>query len=162
LKIPVFTKDPRFRFQAKQRLTQRHAFDPQQFAKLSLWRIKQWLKIFLLLKMQKRNWICGLSKGWRLRVENCLQLRTVVKTWLRDKPSFPVFTKDPRFRFQAKQRLTFQRAAIEQGREPSWGFIEKQRTRDYPDAAKPLLEVDKSLVVENFMPFQRSPAGDQI
>ncbi|HHL0229494.1 TPA: GntR family transcriptional regulator, partial [Klebsiella quasipneumoniae subsp. similipneumoniae] len=46
------------------------------------------------------------------------------------------FVAQPRFNYSPELPASFQRAAIEQGREPSWGFIEKQRTRDYPDAAK--------------------------
>lgn len=54
------------------------------------------------------------------------------------------FVAQPRFNYSPELPASFQRAAIEQGREPSWGFIEKQRTRDYPDAAKPLLDVTPS------------------
>jgi hypothetical protein len=45
-------------------------------------------------------------RGASLKNSEPETIPTPLNTWLRDKPSFPVFTKDPRFRFQAKQRLT--------------------------------------------------------
>ena len=49
------------------------------------------------------------------------------------------FVTQPRFNYSPELSASFQRAALEQGREPSWGFIEKSRTANDPEAARPLL-----------------------
>lgn len=49
------------------------------------------------------------------------------------------FVSQPRFNYSPELSASFQRAALEQGREPSWGFIEKSRVSHYPEAARPLL-----------------------
>ncbi len=49
------------------------------------------------------------------------------------------FVTQPRFNYSPELSASFQRAALEQGREPSRGFIEKSRTANYPEAARPLL-----------------------
>lgn len=49
------------------------------------------------------------------------------------------FVAQPRFNYSPELSASFQRAAIEQGREPSWGFIEKVRTTEYPDVAEALV-----------------------
>ncbi len=54
------------------------------------------------------------------------------------------FVTQPRFNYSPELSASFQRAAIEQGREPSWGFTEKSRTSDIPETLAPLIAVTPS------------------
>ena len=55
-----------------------------------------------------------------------------------------MFVTQPRFNYSPELSASFQRAAIEQGREPSWGFTEKSRTSDIPQTLAPLIAVTPS------------------
>jgi DNA-binding GntR family transcriptional regulator len=54
------------------------------------------------------------------------------------------FVTQPRFNYSPELSASFQRAALEQGREPSWGFIDKSRVSQIPQAAAPLLSAAAS------------------
>lgn len=48
------------------------------------------------------------------------------------------FVTQPRFNYSPKSSASFERSALEQGREPSWGFLEKNRVTEYPESLAPL------------------------
>jgi len=60
-----------------------------------------------------------------------LNLEAESKIFRKDRKGW--FVTQPRFNFSPELSASFQRAAIEQGREPSWGFTEKSRTSDIPE-----------------------------
>ncbi len=59
-----------------------------------------------------------------------LNLEAESKIFRKDRKGW--FVTQPRFNYSPELSASFQRAAIEQGREPSWGFTEKSRTSDIP------------------------------
>ncbi|MFP1496987.1 UTRA domain-containing protein [Escherichia coli] len=55
----------------------------------------------------------------------------------------------PRFNYSPELSASFQRAAIEQGREPSWGLTQKNRTSDIPETLAPPIAVTPSTDVSH-------------
>lgn len=68
-----------------------------------------------------------------------LNLESESKIFRKDRRGW--FVSQPRFDYSPELSASFQRAALEQGRSPSWGFIEKIRVSQFPDIVKPLLTV---------------------
>ncbi|ADO50611.1 GntR family transcriptional regulator [[Enterobacter] lignolyticus] len=71
-----------------------------------------------------------------------LNLESESKIFRKDRKGW--FVAQPRFNYSPELSASFQRAALEQGREPSWGFIEKSRVSQFPKAAEPLLDAAPS------------------
>ncbi|WP_212771639.1 sporulation protein YqfD, partial [Acinetobacter sp. VT 511] len=71
-----------------------------------------------------------------------LNLEAESKIFRKDRKGW--FVTQPRFNYSPELSASFQRAAIEQGREPSWGFTEKNRTSDIPETLAPLIAVTPS------------------
>lgn len=71
-----------------------------------------------------------------------LNLEAESKIFRKDRKGW--FVTQPRFNYSPELSASFQRAAIEQGREPSWGFTEKSRTSDIPETLAPLIAVTPS------------------
>lgn len=71
-----------------------------------------------------------------------LNLEAESKIFRKDRKGW--FVTQPRFNYSPELSASFQRAAIEQGREPSWGFTEKSRTSDIPQTLAPLIAVTPS------------------
>ncbi len=71
-----------------------------------------------------------------------LNLEAESKIFRKDRKGW--FVTQPRFNYSPELSASFQRAAIEQGREPSWGFTEKNRTSDIPKTLAPLIAVTPS------------------
>ena len=65
-----------------------------------------------------------------------LNLEAESKIFRKDRKGW--FVTQPRFNYSPELSASFQRAAIEQGREPSWGFTEKSRTSDTPETLAPI------------------------
>lgn len=68
-----------------------------------------------------------------------LNLESESKIFRKDRRGW--FVSQPRFDYSPELSASFQRAALEQGRSPSWGFIEKVRVSQFPEFVKPLLTV---------------------
>lgn len=71
-----------------------------------------------------------------------LNLESESKIFRKDRKGW--FVTQPRFNYNPELSASFQRAAQEQGREPSWGFLEKSRVTGIPEAALPLFNGTKS------------------
>ena len=71
-----------------------------------------------------------------------LNLEAESKIFRKDRKGW--FVTQPRFNYSPELSASFQRAAIEQGREPPWGFTEKNRTSDIPETLAPLIAVTPS------------------
>ena len=71
-----------------------------------------------------------------------LNLEAESKIFRKDRKGW--FVTQPRFNYSPELSASIQQAAIEQGREPSWGFTEKSRTSDIPQTLAPLIAVTPS------------------
>lgn len=71
-----------------------------------------------------------------------LNLEAESKIFRKDRKGW--FVTQPRFNYSPELSASFQRAALEQGREPSWGFTEKSRISDFPEMVAPLTTVTAS------------------
>ncbi|MBJ3593658.1 GntR family transcriptional regulator [Citrobacter sp. Marseille-Q6884] len=71
-----------------------------------------------------------------------LNLESESKIFRKDRKGW--FVTQARFNYSPELSASFQRAALEQGREPSWGFIEKSRVSHFPEVTAPLVSATPS------------------